>query len=69
MAKYYRTEINCETGEENLVELSADEAAEVESFAQQFKDEAELALAKEEQKQAILDRLGLTPEEAKLLLS
>jgi hypothetical protein len=60
--------INCETGETVERELNAEE------LAQQSIDEAEIAAqqaaaaTKAAQKQAVLDRLGLTAEEAQLLL-
>ena len=60
--------INCETGETVERELNAEE------LAQQVIDEAEIAAqqadaqAKATVRQAILDRLGLTAEEAQLLL-
>jgi hypothetical protein len=60
--------INCETGETVERELNAKE------LAQQSIDEAEIAAqqaaaaTKAAQKQAVLDRLGLTAEEAQLLL-
>jgi hypothetical protein len=65
--------INCETGEETLVPLSE------EDLAQQAIDEANIATAKaiadaEEQAKAqakaqLLAQLGITEEQAKLLLS
>ena len=60
--------INCETGEEMLRELSADE------LAQQVIDEANAqaeqvkAEAKQAARIAIADRLGLTAEELQVLL-
>jgi hypothetical protein len=67
-----KTIINCETGEVIERELNADE------IAQQEIDEANIAAAKAitdaeaeakaTQKAALLDRLGITEDEAKLLL-
>jgi hypothetical protein len=60
--------INCETGEETLRELNKAEKD------QQKIDEAEIvaenaeAEAKTAQRQLILDKLGLTADEAQLLL-
>jgi len=68
MTKYFRTEIDCETGEENLVELSPEEAAEVKSFADKAKAEENQLLAEAEAKKALLEKLGLTVDEANLLL-
>ncbi len=62
--------INAETGEETIVEveLTAEQIAANEKLAEEnAKKEAELA-AKEAQRQALLDKLGITQEEAKLLL-
>jgi hypothetical protein len=64
--------VNCETGQETLRELNDEE------LAQQEIDEANIAAAnairkaeaeaKATQKAALLDRLGITEAEAKLLL-
>jgi len=60
--------VNCETGETTLRELNAEE------LAQQAIDEAEIAAqqadaqAKETARAALLTRLGITAEEAQLLL-
>jgi hypothetical protein len=64
-------EFNAITGEETITERdeTAQEIAEREIFeAQVAQDKAE-AEAKTAQKQAILDQLGITAEQAKLLLS
>jgi len=61
-------EFNCETGEEIVRDATAEEIAQMEidrANAKAAKIEAE---AKEAQRQAILDRLGLTADEAKLIL-
>ena len=67
-----RIEINCETGVETVIELTDAEVAELEAaaaIADQQRQEAEAqAEADAVAKQAILDRLGLTAEEAALLL-
>ena len=61
--------VNCETGEEIVRDATTEEIAEIEaSKAEQLSKRAE-AEAKEAARQAILDRLGLTAEEASLLLS
>jgi len=73
MPKPTRIEINCETGVESIIELTDAEIAEMEAAAAQA--EAERAAkeaddaAKAEAKAALLDRLGITAEEAKLLLA
>jgi hypothetical protein len=61
-------EFNCETGEEIVRDATAEEIAQMEldtANAKAAKIEAE---ARETQRQAILDRLGLTADEAKLIL-
>ena len=65
--------INCETGEQTEVELTAEEIAQREADAAKAEadrvaKEAE-ATAKAEAKAELLDRLGLTAEEAALLVS
>jgi len=65
--------INCETGEQTEVELTAEEIAQREADAKAY--EAELkakeaeAAAKAEAKAELLAKLGITAEEAALLLS
>ena len=65
--------INCETGEQIEVELTAEEIAQREADAAKAEadrvaKEAEAA-AKAQAKSELLDRLGLTAEEAALLVS
>jgi len=65
--------INCETGEQTEVELTAEEIAQREADAKAYEadkkaKEAELA-AQAEVRAAVLKRLGLTENEAKALLS
>jgi hypothetical protein len=60
--------VNCTTGEETIEDASKEQLAE---FAKIAKDKAKAqaeAEVRETQRQAILDRLGLTADEAKLLL-
>jgi hypothetical protein len=64
--------VNIETGEEIIRDATVEEIAQMEldsadSIARKATAEAE-AEAKATSRQAILDRLGLTAEEAKLLL-
>ena len=65
---YYHKFVNTETGEETITELSQDEIAVIE--ANIVKRNAELAEAetKVATKTALLERLGITAEEAALLL-
>jgi len=64
--------VDCSTGVTSEVELTAEEIAQREADAAAFaeakaKEEAE-AQAKAEARAAILERLGLTEDEAKVLL-
>ena len=65
--------VNCETGEVAEVELTAEEIADREASAAAWAAEQE-AKAEEERAKAtakadLLERLGITAEEAQLLLS
>jgi hypothetical protein len=53
--------INCQTGEQTIRDLTAEEIARAKDFDRR-NDEAQA------KRQALLDRLGITAEEAKLLL-
>ena len=64
--------VNCSTGEQSVVPLTAQEIAELEAAAAQAEQdrlaaEAE-AQAKAQAKAEILAKLGLTEDEAKVLL-
>jgi hypothetical protein len=65
-------EINVETGEQTIRDYSAAEKKEFIKYkenADAIQDAAEAeAAVKETQRQVILDRLGLTSDEARLLL-
>jgi len=60
--------VNCETGEEIVRDATAQEIAQIEVYAAQELAEKAEAEAKATTKAAILDRLGLTADEAKLIL-
>ena len=65
--------VNCETGITEVLPLTAAEIADLETARVAAEDqrkaaEAEAA-ARAERRQEILDRLGITADEAKLLLS
>ena len=60
--------VNCETGEEIVRDANADEIAQMELDAANAAAAKAEAEAKEAARQAILDRLGLTADEAKLIL-
>ena len=64
--------VNCETGEVEEIELTAEEVAQrvadAEAYAASKVIEEAEAKAKAEAKDALLARLGITAEEATLLL-
>ena len=60
--------VNCETGEEIIRDANAEELAQMQLDAANVAAQKAEAEAKSAQRQAILDRLGLTADEAKLLL-
>lgn len=72
MPKLTRIEVNCTTGEESVIELTAEEIAELESMRlkaeQDQADREEAEAEKAAAKQAIAERLGLTAEELATLL-
>ena len=65
-------EVNAETGEEVIRDMTDEEIAALEvdakRFADQAKEEEAAAKAAEISKNALLDKLGITADEAKLLL-
>jgi hypothetical protein len=65
--------INCETGEQTEVELTAEEVAQREADAKAYEAEQKAkdaeAVVRAQAKAELLDRLGLTAEEAALLVS
>jgi len=69
----FRIEHNVKTGEITEIELTAEEKAELQLQYEKSKAEAEIieaeAQAKAEAKAALLAQLGITEEQAKLLLS
>ena len=68
-----RIEINCATGVESIIELTDDEVAEMAAqaaIAEERKAEEEAqAEADATAKAALLEKLGITADEAKLLLA
>ena len=72
MTKPFDTNYNILTGETTITEYTKEQIADLEKKQKQYaieaaKAQAEIA-AKAAARQAILDRLGLTADEAKLLL-
>lgn len=67
-----RIEVNCTTGEVLEIELTDAEVAELayqaELAADAKREEERIAAEKAEAKAALLDRLGITADEAALLL-
>ena len=61
-------EVNVQTGEEIEREMTKSELTKHQNELQKIKDEQVEIEAKETERQAILDRLGLTADEAKLIL-
>jgi hypothetical protein len=61
--------INCETGEEFAVELSAEDLAQQEIDAAAWAEKETEKTSIQAKRQEVLDKLGLTADEAKLLLS
>jgi Spy/CpxP family protein refolding chaperone len=73
MARPTKIVINCETKEEQILELTDEEIAQLEADrkayeAEKAKQEAEAA-ERAEAKKALLKKLGISEAEAKLLLS
>ena len=68
MTKLQVKEVNCETGEEIVRDINMDEIAAAEASAANAKLEAEAKNAKATAKAALLERLGMTADEAALLL-
>ena len=65
--------VDCSTGEQTVVPLTAEEIADLEAAAAQAEADRKAAEAeaadKEAARQALLKKLGITAEEAALLLS
>jgi myo-inositol-hexaphosphate 3-phosphohydrolase len=68
MTKPQIKEYNCETGFETVRDASDTEIAQIAIDAENAAIRKAEAEAKEAQRQALLDRLGITSEEAKILL-
>jgi AmiR/NasT family two-component response regulator len=65
---YNHKTVNTDTGEETIVELSKAEVKVIEANIEKTNAELAEAAAKAEAKAALLQRLGITEEEAALLL-
>jgi hypothetical protein len=60
--------VNIQTGEETWRDYTAEEIAAVEAAQTEVQTQQEAQATKTAERQVILDRLGLTAEEAQLLL-
>lgn len=60
--------INAETGEEIEREMNADELAQHKKDIESIKEERKLEAERKAKREALLERLGITEEEARLLL-
>ena len=69
MDKIMGTFHNVETGEVEVRELNAEELLELETATNQYNQKQAEEEAKAAEKEALLVRLGITADEAKLLLS
>ena len=73
MTKQTRIEINCETGEETIIELTDAEIAELayqaELAAEKKAEDDAAKAAIEAKKQEVLAKLGLTADEVAALLA
>lgn len=62
-------EVNALTGEEIERDMTEDELAENAKLIEKWEKEEEIRLRNKQAKDSILEKLGITEEEAKLLLS
>ena len=69
MAKPMIKFVNAETGEEIIREMNADELAQLKADAQELANKENLKTEQESAKAALLTKLGITADEAALLLS
>ena len=61
-------ELNCETGEEILRDATPEETLQAQKDSEQAQLEADAKAQAQAKRQALLDKLGITEEEARLLL-
>jgi acyl-CoA reductase-like NAD-dependent aldehyde dehydrogenase len=67
--EYTKKTFDVSTGEETITPLSAEEVAQVEANIAKAQEQADLQATRAAEKAALLERLGITQDEAKLLLS
>jgi len=68
MTKLQIKEVNCTTGEEIIRDANAEEIAQIEIDADNAESKKAEAESKAARRQEILEKLGLTNDEAQLLL-
>lgn len=73
LSRWHKKIYNAETGEETFIELNAEEVkvaeAEETALLGEIKKHQDAKAIKDAARQVILDKLGITQEEASLLLS
>lgn len=69
MTTYEIKEVNCTTGEETVRDMTADEIAVCKADEAQHKNKRAAETAAVAAKAALLERLGITADEAAILLS
>ena len=67
--QYFEKIVNVETGEETIRPYTKDEIAKMEQATTEHETKAAAYNARETQKAALLEKLGITQDEANLLLS
>jgi hypothetical protein len=67
--EYFETNLNLETGETTIRPYTEDEIAEMKKGEAAAAERTKVAETKEAAKAALLEKLGITAEEAVLLLS
>ena len=68
MNEYFEKIVNAETGEETIRPYTEEEVAKIKTAEAETKAKATADQSKETQKAALLEKLGITQEEANLLL-
>jgi hypothetical protein len=69
MTKQFRIEHNLETGEILEIELTADEIAQLANLSAEVENKLAIEAQKAIEKAQVLEQLGITADQAKLLLS
>ena len=69
MSEYKKEIFNAETGESKLVDCTPEEIAQIKIWKQEAEARNAEIAAKENQRKALLERLGLTAEEVDFLIN